>query len=330
MNMKYIKQINMFLAFAMILGAVTLFAGSAKADPVIMGPGIPQNQVYPGYSGPVIMSAGVYSGPSTAPVIPDIYSMTPAVTYTQPVPYTQPQQGPYIMSSGTPNVTYTNQSNVTYLPPNNQTTAQAQSATTVKGTTIHAPAKNGIKTTTANATGVTANSTAPGICASDTVNYTLSYANTTTGTITNAMLIVTMPAEIDYKNATGSVNYNERNRTVTLFIGTLTKGQSGVVYLQGTANRMVNGTQTISTRVDFTFTKANGAAETNTSYVIHSGTNCGNALGANVLGSGFLPTSFGGWLLLAIILCAIVFIVRKYFERGGGHAHGHSMEHQAH
>lgn len=331
MSMKYMKQINIFLAIAFVLGSV--FLGAVKAQALyIMSPGIPEEQLYlyPGYVGPII-PAQPTSGPTTAPIIPNLYPTYTPPTYTAPVvnqPVVQSTQVTYSQ----PVVTYS-QPVVTYSQPVTtpvvQTTQPTQTTTQVRGSIIRTPTVNGI-TSTVNTTGVSANSNVPGVCSGDTVNYTLNYANTTGATINNAMVIVTMPAEIDFKSSTAATNYNERNRTVTLFVGTLTKGQTGVVYLQGTANSMVNGTGTIMTRVDFTFTKATGATETTTSYVIHSGTNCGSALGANVLGAGFLPTSFGGWLLIAVLLCGIIFIVRKFFGKESGHAHGGHMEHQAH
>lgn len=303
MNMKYTKQINMFMAFALILGAVTFFAPQASAEGSIMSSG--QNAY-----DPRIMSTG-----STGAIIPTMstsYPQNPVIVYQQP--------------AVTPTIVYQPApTTVVYTQPTTQTN------TSVLGTnTVHAPVVNGIKTTPKATIETTASSDVPGICPSDTVNYTLNYANTTTGTITNAMMIVSMPAEIDYASSTAQANYNERSRTVTIFIGTLEKGQSGIVYLQGTANRATNGTNTISTRVDFTFNKADGTNATTTNFVIHSGTNCGNALAGSAIGAGFLPTSFGGWLLLAVILCAVIFIVRKFFGKEEGHAHGGMMEHPVH
>jgi hypothetical protein len=318
--MKYMKHINSLLAIAFVLGSVTLFAPQAKADLSIMNPGLYPSQVYPGYSGPVIMAQPTYPAVSVAPVIPDLYAMTPSNPVYTPSTPTQTQ------------TTVVTQPTVVYQPAPTTTVVQTQPTTTstVKGTTIHAPTVNGIKTTpTTSVQNINASSNLPGICSGDTVHYTLNYANTTGGTINNAMLIVSMPAEVDYVNATAQASYNDRNRTVTIFIGTLTKGQTGVVYLDGSANRNVNGVGTVMTRTDFTYVKANGVSETTTNYVMHSGTNCANNLGANVLGSGFLPTSFGGWVLLAVILCAIIFIVRKFFG-SHGHAHGGHMEHAAH
>lgn len=305
MNMKYTKQINTFMAFALILGAVTFFAPQARAEGSIMSSG--QNA----YDSR-IMSTG-----STGAIIPDLYAprpQNPVIVY-QPAPTVAPT----VVYQPAPTT-------VVYTQP---ATTQSTTNNNVLGTTIHSPKVNGIKTTT-NTVATTASSNVPGICPSDTVNYTLNYANTTTGTITNAIMIVSMPAEIDYVSSTAQANYNNRNRTVTIFIGTLEKGQSGIVYLQGTANRATSGTSTISTRVDFTFNKADGTNATTTNFVIHSGTNCGNALAGSAIGAGFLPTSFGGWLLLAIILCAVIFIVQKFFGKKEGHAHGGTMEHHAH
>ncbi len=326
MSMKYMKQINMVMAIAFVLGGMVV-ASQAQAAYIIPSPGIPENQLYlyPGYVGPIISNPGVAAGPTPTPIIPSLYptytpAPTPVVNQQQPV-------------ASQPTVVYT-QPTVIYQPaPTTQTNTQTTQSSTnqVNSTIFHAPAVNGI-TSTAKTVDVVANSNVPSVCAGDTVNYTLTYANTTGATISNAVLIVTMPAEVDYTSSTAQANYNDRNRTVTLFVGTLEKGQSGIVYMQGTANRFANGTQTITTRVDFTFVKSNGATATTTNYIIHSGTSCANGLGANVLGAGFLPTSFGGWLILAVLLCAIIFIVRKFFgEKGGhGHAHGGHMKHASH
>jgi len=286
-----------------------------------MHPGVYDYQVPESYVGPRIMVNPTTTDPfiptsvsySTPVIQSPVYQQTPAIAPT--IVY-QPVQ---------PTVVYTQPTTVVTQPVVNQTPT-----TVVQGTRIKAPVVNSISSTTKTVAPISANSSVPGICPSDTVNYTLNYANTTTGTISNAMMVVTMPNEIDYVSSTASANYNAQTKTVTIFIGTLTKGQSGVVYLQGTANRFTSGTSTISTRADFTFTKADGTNATTTNYVIHSGTNCGNALGANALGSGFLPTSFGGWLLLAVILCAVIFILQKFFRKESGHAHGGSMEHTAH
>jgi uncharacterized repeat protein (TIGR01451 family) len=159
------------------------------------------------------------------------------------------------------------------------------------------------------------------VCAGDVVNFTLNYQNTTNDTISNAILVATMPQGIDYVSSTAQATFDQSNHTVTVFIGTLAKSQTGIVYLQGKANSMANGAQSIATRVDFTYTKADGTNATTTSYIMHSGAACNN-LGANALSSGFLPTSFGGWLLLVIIICAIIFVARKYFGKKEEDAHG--------
>lgn len=197
------------------------------------------------------------------------------------------------------------------------TTGETVAATSVLGSTTTAPRATTIAT---NLNSIQTQAQNTNICSADKVNYTLTYANSTSGTITNAMLVVTMPAEVDYAQATAQASYNQSNRTVTIFVGTLAKGATGTVYLSGTANGRANGTQSIATRVDFTYNKADGTNETTTNYIMYTGANCGN-LGANALGAGFLPTSFTGWVLLIILICAIVYIARKYFSKKD-EAHG--------
>ncbi len=167
------------------------------------------------------------------------------------------------------------------------------------------------------------------ICPSDTVDYTLNYKNTSGGSVSNAVLVIALPDEIDYVNSSARAEYSERNHTVTIFVGSMTKDQVGTVYLTGRANSGAVDRDTISTRVDFTFVKANGQSETITNYVFHSGRDCANTLGAFALGAGFLPNSFLGWLLIVILICTIVFLSRKFFVKKEVH-HASHQEHQDH
>jgi uncharacterized repeat protein (TIGR01451 family) len=297
MNMKTNKKLNILMLSMLSLALVFGVTHSAHAT-YIMGPGIPEAQVYPGYDGPIIMAPSTYSAPVANPVV-----------YNQP---------PVLMNT----FTYQTQ------PTTNNSTSSTN--THVLATTIRVPQVQKV-TTSASTTGITANSETTNVCSGDTVNYTINYANTTGAPITNALLVILMPSGIDYASATATASYSQPDRTVTIIIGSLDKGASGTIYLQGKANRLANGAATIATRVDFTYTKANGVNETTTSYIMHSGTSCTNALGANALGSGFLPTSFAGWVILTVLVCAIVFLARKYFsDKREEHIHAEHLEHQAH
>ena len=181
----------------------------------------------------------------------------------------------------------------------------------VRGTTSNSASANTISTLTTPQVNTLDNAN---VCSGDIVNFTLNYQNTTGNTITNAVLVATLPQGIDYTSSTASATFDQSNRTITVFIGTLAKDQTGIVYVQGKANSLVNGVQNVATRVDFNYVKADGTSATTTNYIMHSGAACNN-LGANALSSGFLPTSFGGWLLLVILICAIIFVARKYFAK---------------
>ena len=168
-------------------------------------------------------------------------------------------------------------------------------------------------------------------CANDTVTYNLAYKNTTENTITSAMLVMTMPAEVDYAQSSATAQYDATGRTLTIFIGTMEKGQEGVVYVTGKANSLANGRDVIAARVDFNFTNPDNTNSTVTNYITHSGEACQSNLGAFALGTGFLPTSTLGWFLLAAILCLIIYLSRKFFvNKKVEHVHMMHLEHQDH
>ena len=318
MNMKQIKKLNIFLVSAFALMFVFGAATSAHAT-YIMNPGLPEYQVYPGYQDPIIMAPSVNEGTIQA---------TPAPIPNTETPLQASNPTYYGTNTNTSTYVYNPQPIVTLGTPT--TTSTTNTNNQVLGTTVHTVAVAPIATTNTT-TGIDANSTSSNVCSGDTVNYTINYANTTGGTITNAMLVILMPSGIDYTSATAQASYSAPDKTVTILIGTLSAKQNGTVYLQGKANGLANGAATIATRVDFTYTKANGVNETTTTYITHSGLNCGNVLGANVLGSGFLPTSFAGWVILTVLICAIIYIARKYFSnKKEEHMHAEHLEHQTH
>lgn len=189
-------------------------------------------------------------------------------------------------------------------------------ATTSFVNTVHAETVAPIGITTNGSlinTGATQGTNASMVCPSDAVEYTLNYENKTGGHISNAVLVINLPNEVDYDRASVQANYNVNNHTVTVMVGEMEKDQAGIIYLTGRANNRIVG-HDITTRIDFTYTKINGVNETVTNYVFHSGRDCTNNLGAFALGAGFFPTTFWGWVLIIILVCTIIYLSRKFFS----------------
>lgn len=165
-----------------------------------------------------------------------------------------------------------------------------------------------------------------GICPGQELNYTLTYQNTDkTKTLTNTVLRVTIPQEIAFDSASAG-DYSQRDGTLTVFIGTLTPLQTGVVYIKAVAGTGVYGKELITTRTELSFTLPDGTQDTAVSYVFNNGLNCDrSSLGALALFSGgFFPDTFWGWVVLIIVVCTIIYIARKFYEKPHTHdVHSH-------
>ena len=156
-----------------------------------------------------------------------------------------------------------------------------------------------------------------GICPGQELNYTLTYQNTDkTKTLSNTVLRVIIPQEITFDSASTG-DYSDRDGTLTVFIGTLAPLQSGVIYIKAVAGTGVYGKELITTRTELSFTLPDGTQDTAVSYVFNNGLNCDrSSLGALALFSGgFFPDTFWGWVVLIIVICAIIFFARKFYEK---------------
>jgi hypothetical protein len=161
------------------------------------------------------------------------------------------------------------------------------------------------------------------MCANETVTSTIGYRNTTGFDSVNTTITAIFPEGIDFTaSSIENGNYNERTRTLTIIVGPLAKNQSGTLYLTMKGNRMVEQELTTSVQVHVTFTKADGTEKTLTNYINFSSEKCANNLGALALANGFFPQTFFGWLILAVILCLIIYVSRQFFKKGDGHGHG--------
>lgn len=308
---------------AILLGVSLLSGNVAKADyqtygPIIMGTGagqvvydpyIPPPPPSPSYGNPPVITGG---GIVIAPPVNNYVDPGPAYYYQQPVAI-GPNFGPtppVILSAG-----YGNQA------PSAPAQASSQTNSTTSTNTITKPAN----VTSLNST-LTFGNGFENICPGQEVNYTLGYKNTNkTETLSNVVLRVIIPEEITFLEASAG-SYSERDGTLTIFIGTLTPGASGVVYIKGVANEKALSKELIVTRSELSFTLPSGKQDVAVSYVFNNGANCGTNLGAFAFGAGIFPHTFWGWLILVVIICAIIYLARKLYRKDthhGAHAPAH-------
>jgi uncharacterized repeat protein (TIGR01451 family) len=145
----------------------------------------------------------------------------------------------------------------------------------------------------------------------DLVDYTVTYKNIGSSTLTNPLLQVVLPQHVAYTNSSRGT-YAAESHTLNVQLETLTPGAEGVVYLQGRVISLPTNRAQIVTTALLNYTNPNGAQEDAMAYVLNrDDINFNNNLSANALfAGGFMPDTLCGWLLLFIIILLIAWMIR--------------------
>ncbi len=147
----------------------------------------------------------------------------------------------------------------------------------------------------------------------DTVSYTVTYKNISSGTLRNVALNVMLSKDLDFTSATNGI-FGETNHALQVNIGTLPRNESGTVFIQGVVNNSARDNDLAIATATIAFTTASGAQDDAIAYAttnINSGTN--SLAGLALFGSGFLPSTLVGWLLLILVILALVALARRYY-----------------
>lgn len=166
------------------------------------------------------------------------------------------------------------------------------------------------------------------ICPKDVVDFTISYKNLSGGTLTNVILVITIPEQINFDRASSGI-YNQGDHTLVVPIGILTPNQEGVVYVSGIARDNAVNYDLIVTKAELVFTTPKGTQDDVTAYAFNNGATCPNKnLAALAFLSGdFFPHSFLGWILLTLIILAIIYVTRKLYKHNREEQHEHGVVH---
>lgn len=278
----------------------TQTAGNYYGNQYGYGSGYQNQQQYDySYTAPTIYTPNT---PRPEPYQP--YTVILPTQYVSSGPaYAQPQ----IISSNNPNPTSTTSFSNPFTTHNTYGSGSSQNDQVSEDVLKEVESRGlGIGTTTA------------GLCINDTVEYVIIYKNITKSTITNAAVKVSLADGIKFKTASSGI-YSESDNSVTTFIGTLSVGQEGRIYITG-----VNTTLTTSqkvTRAEFVYTLPDQTQNMVVSYVFHGDGSCrqsplaGFAAGAG----GFFPTTLAGWILLTLLICAIIYLTRYFMRKEDTH-----------
>lgn len=156
-------------------------------------------------------------------------------------------------------------------------------------------------------------------CPGDEINYTLNYQNVGTGTVSNLILRVDLPNEVDYINSTPA-NPSRQGNTLVFSLGSLRANGQGSVMIKTRLREGVPAGTNLNFGATMTYVDPTGAMQSVSANV--SANVCGTApaltnddvsLSSNVWFSGFLPNNLFGWLLLIILILILIALLRYLF-----------------
>ena len=154
----------------------------------------------------------------------------------------------------------------------------------------------------------------------DEILYTIAYQNVGNGTITNMVLRINLPPEVDYLYSNPS-NPQVVGNNLTFNLGSLGANKSGVVTVRVRVRENIAPGTNLNFPATIDYTDPSGARQsvsTNvTAEVFRDGESVTN-LGANVFGAGFLPDSLFGWLLLLILILLLILLARYFMQKPQG------------
>ena len=190
------------------------------------------------------------------------------------------------------------------------TPALSAIANTIGATAVKNAVINTIQTgTTVHANGVilAITDTQATVSKGDTVTYTVTYRNTNAASLSDAILQVQLPSQYAYlANSNQNASYTDSSNIVSFGLGTINSGATHTFTFQAQATGTGSGTVVATGTLSY-----NGGSVTATDHDNYNG-GAASVLGASVFGAGFFPQTFGGWLIIVLIIAAIVIIARRY------------------
>lgn len=152
----------------------------------------------------------------------------------------------------------------------------------------------------------------------DEINYTVSYQNIGTGSITNLSLRIDLPLEIDYISSSPN-NPTIYGNTLVFNLGTLKANGEGVITIKTRVRENVSEGTNLNFPATLSYIDPSGQPQSvnaNVSAQVFRETEDGVIvlpLGANVFGAGFLPTNLFGWLFLLAIILVLIYLAKHLF-----------------
>lgn len=154
-------------------------------------------------------------------------------------------------------------------------------------------------------------------CAGDINDYTVHYKNISGRTLTDVILRVTLPADVMFRKSSAG-DYTESDKTLTVELDELATNEEGEIFISGEVMRGIGDEDIMVATAVMAYTYSTTLGQEDAiAYKIHDVTRCGgNSLaGFALFGNGFFPDTFGGWLILLILIAILVAVGRSIARR---------------
>lgn len=154
---------------------------------------------------------------------------------------------------------------------------------------------------------------------SDVVDYQVVYKNVSNVVLQNAVLEVELPAGVNYVKSSGGGTYSESTKTVTFTIGTILPSQEDAKFIQADVNCTQIDSNMLVANASMVYTNPSTTAQEEAvaydldAFLGLANTNGRTSLtGAAIFGSGFMPNSLVGWLILILVIAGLVYLIRIF------------------
>ncbi len=155
---------------------------------------------------------------------------------------------------------------------------------------------------------------------SDVIDYQVVYKNVSDIVLQNAVLEVQLPAGVNYVKSSGGGTYSDMTKTVTFNIGTVVPNQEDAKFIQADVDCSRVDSNMFVANASMVYTNPTTTAqEEAVAYDLDRFVGGAESLngrtsltGAAIFGSGFLPDSLLGWLILIFVILGLAYLVKLF------------------
>lgn len=152
-------------------------------------------------------------------------------------------------------------------------------------------------------------------CVLDNAEYTFFYKNISEKAITDAVIQIALPKDFGFSGSSAGI-YNNVDNTLTINVGSLQPQQEQSVSVRGIVKESARDRDLLVATATMSFTNPyTNATESAVAYGLINTNNCtketSSLAGLALFGTGFLPGTLLGWLLLFLVILGLILLARR-------------------